>query len=483
MKRYLSNILMKPRKFSNLLKISKNNPTKKNLRRKRIIYLTSGYLIVHLMYVYRNRYIKLIYKDSEKNIEIIKSIKDLNSKYYLQTPFFFSRCFEILYGNYETRETIEYEREIIYTKNGENIAVDYSIPEKEKNNKKRNREIPLKENSKEILLKEKNKESSINKDILNKNKHIEISDKKNKQNEIKNKKILKKDNKKKLQQKKKENPVVIIIPGLSGNSNAAYIKAQANGLLKQGFTVVAFNPVGNAIPQITSHLFDYRQLIDELDLVVDFITKKFDNRNIYLVGFSMGSSYGAKYISSERGHKKIKGMVCISNPFDLVKASFNLSSVNNYVYSKYLTSQLIEKTIYNFETVTKFIEKHNIKDFCLESLKKSETIFDYDKHYTFNLIERKNKCTETFYKHFSCHDDIKNIQRPVLFIQSNNDPISKPEYLPQDVILEKDNLMGVITPRGAHVEYFVGLYAKRWYVDVAVDYLLHLENKDCFVNL
>lgn len=415
MKRLLSKISVKSVNFPKLL-INRKNYLKK------FIGFSTGCVIIHLIYINKDRTIKFIHKDTKNNQEIINSIKDLKSKIYIQSPFFFSRCFEILYGNYEKRDMIKYQREIIYTKNGENIAVDYCLPSKNKN---QNPKKPVQN--------------------INKN-------------------------------KKKTPPIAIIIPGLSGNSDASYIRAQASNLQKNKFITIAFNPVGNAIPQITPHLFDYRNLISELDHVVNFAAKKFPNSNIYLIGFSMGSSYGAKYLSTSEGHKKIKGMVCISNPFNLLKASVNLSEMKNYVYSKFLTNQLINKTVFNLETLEKFVKKNDIKDFCLEKLKKSSTIFDYDKFFTFKLIERGHENAGRFYQHFSCHEDIKDIERPVLFIQSGNDPISKVEFLPRQVILQKENLLAVVTPRGAHVEYFVNWNAKRWYVDVTRDYLLHLEN-------
>ena len=196
------------------------------------------------------------------------------------------------------------------------------------------------------------------------------------------------------------------------------------------------------------------------------------------MGFSIGSSYGSKYLS--RNGEKIKGMVCISNPFNVFEATLNLDNFKNIIYGKYMTKLLIDKAFFNKESLFKFIKHNNIKDFCFEKLKNSKNIFDFHHNFTFSLFERNHKDIEKIYENLNCDKDIKYIDKPVLFIQSKNDPISKIEFFPKNIIKSKDNLIGVITPRGAHVEYFVGVNTKRWYADVVSDYLLLLNGDNCF---
>lgn len=146
-----------------------------------------------------------------------------------------------------------------------------------------------------------------------------------------------------------------------------------------------------------------------------------------------------------------------------------------------MTKLLIDKVVFNQESLFKFVEDNFVSDFCLEKLKNSNNIFDFHDNFTFKLFERnqgnKGNNIRNIYDDLNCSEDIFNIDKPVLFIQSKNDPISKIEFMPKDVIESKDNLLGIITPRGAHVEFFVGLNMKRWYTDVVSDYLLFLEKE------
>lgn len=68
-----------------------------------------------------------------------------------------------------------------------------------------------------------------------------------------------------LDDKNNENlPIVITVPGLSGDSHSNYIIDTINGLKKRGFRVVAFNPVGRGVPLNTPELFDYWDLDKDL---------------------------------------------------------------------------------------------------------------------------------------------------------------------------------------------------------------------------
>ena len=56
--------------------------------------------------------------------------------------------------------------------------------------------------------------------------------------------------------------------------------------------MLSFNPKGVGVPNETLKLFDFWELMEELEFVINYVYQKFDQWDIYLVGFSLGSSYG-----------------------------------------------------------------------------------------------------------------------------------------------------------------------------------------------
>ena len=386
-----------------------------NKKIRKYIYLLSFSTMTYFFIksIYKTD-IDLIYEKNDLNNSVFRNLNDLRIKKYSSTFYYPSRFFEIVYGNkIDSREFLEFTTEEIHI------------------------------------------------DHLNENlalHHTSIYGSYEEEENI-------------------QTPIVLVIPGLSGNTRAEYMKAQINGLRKEGFRVIAFNPIGNGIPQIGDRIFDYRDLEDELDIAVDHIKNRYKGANLYLLGFSLGASYGVKYVAS-KGKGKIKGMVSISNPFDVKKAQGGLHDFTNKIYGHFLTKRLIKKVLYNKETLLKHVKKDKI-DFNLEKMIKSKTLDEFDENFTYKLHPKN----PDMFEKLSCLNFITKIDIPIMFINSKNDPLSDYRFVPKDDIKNNGNLFLVATPKGAHVEYFINLSSRRWNVRVAAKYLKLLEDNDFEIDI
>lgn len=375
---------------------------------KKYIYLISFSTMAYFFFssIY-NTDIELTYKKNNLNNSVFKALNELRIKKFSSTFYLPTRFIQIVYGNrVDSREFLEYTPQI----------------------------LKLPSHSEQLVLNKFPLYSAFQ------------------------------------EKETSSTPIVLAIPGLSGNAKAEYMKAQINGLRKEGFRVIAFNPVGNGTPQIGDKIFDYRDLENELDFAVDFLKKEYKGANMYLLGFSLGASYGVKYVAG-KGKGKIKGMVSISNPFDVKKAQENLHSYKNFIYNNFLTKLLIRKVLFNKETLDKHLEKNGIQ-FDYEKFKKSKILKEFDENFTYKVHSEK----PDIFEKLSCFKFIKEIDVPVMFINSKNDPISDFSNVPVKSIKENGNLFLVATPKGAHTEYFFNLNKKRWNVRVAAKYLRFLED-------
>lgn len=72
--------------------------------------------------------LEVIYTPNDFTNEMIESIKSLKGGRYWGSPYLFLRCMEIIYGNtIDSRAHVDYNREIIYTPDDENIALGLII--------------------------------------------------------------------------------------------------------------------------------------------------------------------------------------------------------------------------------------------------------------------------------------------------------------------------------------------------------------------
>lgn len=184
---------------------------------------------------------------------------------------------------------------------------------------------------------------------------------------------------------------------------------------------MVFNPRGVGVPQITDNIFDYSKVLDDFNIVMDHIKEKYPSCDKYLIGFSLGASYGMQYLSHFKDRSPFKGMVSIGNPFDVYKAAESANSLKNIIYGQFLTSKLIERVEFNMDAIERRKHKDNI-DFHYHKMKRTFTTFGFDKEFTFKFLKYQD--SKLYYKLFSCLSDVKDIDIPTLVIHSKNDPIS-----------------------------------------------------------
>ena len=63
---------------------------------------------------------------------------------------------------------------------------------------------------------------------------------------------------------------------------------------------------------------------------------------------------------------------------------------------------------------------------------------------------------------------------PCLAINSGNDPIVLPEFVPQERLNENQNIISLMVGGGGHVEYCSGIKARFWCVDIAIQFFKSL---------
>lgn len=240
---------------------------------KRLNRFVIGSLSVSLgTFIYFNlvgNKVEMMYQQNKFNQDLIGDIPTLLQPVYRTSFWLPFRFCEIIYGNtLDKRPFIKYDTEILETSDGENLMVNWA-----------------------------------------KIHDTYVDDE---------------------EEKKRNMPVVLLLPGLTGGFHSNYFKVLMLELRKHGFMPVIFNPRGTGIQQKSLNLFDYRETARDIDRVIEHIREKHPTSNLYMAGFSLGSSYGISYI--KKNPNTFKGMVCIANPIDVYKAASSLNSLKNRIY-------------------------------------------------------------------------------------------------------------------------------------------------------
>ncbi|TYJ50326.1 hypothetical protein E1A91_A01G198500v1 [Gossypium mustelinum] len=105
-------------------------------------------------------------------------------------------------------------------------------------------------------------------------------------------------------------PIVIVIPGLTSDSAAAYVKHLAFNLARQGWNVVVSNHRGLGGVSLTSDCCYNAGWTEDLRKIIDHIRCEYPEAPLYAVGTSIGANILVKYLG--RGWGKYSSFWCCS---------------------------------------------------------------------------------------------------------------------------------------------------------------------------
>ena len=111
-------------------------------------------------------------------------------------------------------------------------------------------------------------------------------------------------------------PIVLIVHGLGGSIESHYAQGNFNQLVNSGYNVVFchFRGAGSK-PNRFIHSYHIGETKD-IDFVVNYLGKKFPNRKIYAVGFSLGANVLLKWLGETGRDNPLSAAIAISTPFN-----------------------------------------------------------------------------------------------------------------------------------------------------------------------
>lgn len=258
-------------------------------------------------------------------------------------------------------------------------------------------------------------------------------------------------------------PIVIVIPGLTSDSSAAYIKHLAYSTAKRGWDVVVCNHRGLGGMSVTSDCFYNAGWTKDTRDVINYLHHEHPNAPLFAVGTSIGANILVKYLGEDGEDLPIAGAVAICSPWDLLIGSrFICRRTVQKFYDRALTVGLQEyaqlhQTVYS-----------RLADW--DGIVKSRTIRDFDNYAT--RLVGKFETVDTYYRHCSSAQYVTKVAIPLLCISSLDDPVCTWEAIPWDECRANKNIVLAVTRHGGHLAFFEGLTGSSlWWVRAANEFL------------
>ncbi|CAL4900934.1 unnamed protein product [Urochloa decumbens] len=263
-------------------------------------------------------------------------------------------------------------------------------------------------------------------------------------------------------------PLLVVIPGLTSDSSAAYVKHLVFSMASKGWNVVVSNHRGLGGISITSDCFYNAGWTEDMREVVNFLHQKYPEAPLFTVGTSIGANIVVKYLGEEGESTPVAGAASICSPWDLL--------VTNRFISRKLVQRLYDRALaIGLKGYAKLHQPVLARLANWEAITSSSSIREFDRHAT--CVVAKYETVDTFYRKCSSANYIGNVSVPLLCISALDDPLCTREAIPWDECRANKNIVLATTPNGGHLAFFEGLTAGRlWWVRPVSEFLCALHD-------
>ncbi len=239
--------------------------------------------------------------------------------------------------------------------------------------------------------------------------------------------------------------VAIIVHGLEGNAQRAYIAGSSKEFNANEYDVCAVNL--RTCSGESNRLFRsyHSGATEDLDAVVQHILEHKNYSELYIKGFSLGGNLTLKYLGEGRNiPKEIKAAMAVSVPCSLYSSCKELLKPKNTPYAVRFKKNLVDKLK---QKQQRYPEKVTAED-----VKKVVTLKDFDDIYTSRAHGFKDALD--YYTKCSCLQFLPNIKTPSLILNAQNDSFLGPECYPEAEAKTNPHLYLEVSKYGGHVGYF-----------------------------
>lgn len=245
----------------------------------------------------------------------------------------------------------------------------------------------------------------------------------------------------------KTSPIVLLIHGMTGDHNAAYVKYLMPGMIKKGWRPVLMYYRGFSGERNRFDVVTHAGHTNDIGEVIQLLQQREPNAKIAAVGFSQGANMLLKYLGETQDKSGLVCSIAISPPFQLRNIANRIRHGAAQFYQWYLLRNLRQFYRHKY--------RHCAAPFKLTALPRYRSFWQFDEHVTAPLHGFKGAVE--YYQKASCINYLPAITTPTLIIHAKDDPMMTPDVIPTEKQISKSTFLE-ITQYGGHLGFLSGSY-------------------------
>ncbi len=253
---------------------------------------------------------------------------------------------------------------------------------------------------------------------------------------------------------KGDQPLVILLHGLTGSSESGYINGLQHTLLKQGFRSVVLNFRGCSGQSNNLARCYHSGDTEDIDFLYQTLRLREPNTPMACIGFSLGGNVLLKWLGEQGNNLSLFAAIAVSVPLVLSACATKLDAGFSKFYRGNLIRELkdyMQFKVDHLHNIGQVQEAEKINR--LGDLSGIQSFWQYDDQVVAKLHGFDG--AEDYYQKSSSRYYLNTIATPTLLIQSKDDP-----FMTEHVIPELKELSGnvslEITQGGGHVGFITG---------------------------
>jgi predicted alpha/beta-fold hydrolase len=254
--------------------------------------------------------------------------------------------------------------------------------------------------------------------------------------------------------------LVILIHGLTGCENSAYMLNAARHLLDRGYRVLRLNlrGCGASRPYCREHYHigrtaDFRRVLWQLP---DELT---DN-GVVVVGYSMGGAMLLKYLGEEGSFSPVRAAAAICAPIDLIRTCQHMMRPRNWLYHNYILNDLKKEAL---------AEGAQVSPEEREIVRNARSVYEYDDRFISPRYGFRG--ADDYYELCTPLTYMPEIGVPTMVLAAGDDPWIPVEYYRDFKWSDNPWLLPVLTEGGGHLGFHCASTEQPW-CDLALEKFL-----------
>ena len=237
-------------------------------------------------------------------------------------------------------------------------------------------------------------------------------------------------------------PLIVLIHGLGGCEDSAYMLQTAGYFLGRGYSVLRLNLRGVKPAQAPSRHYYHAGRDQDLESVLkELNAMQFIPNGVIVIGFSLGGNILLKFLGGFGTDYPIRAALSVSAPIDLATTSERVLQPRNYLYHKWLLYHM-KKGMLGLK---------DLNDRQRKTILYTNTVFEFDDRVT--APENGFSGAVDYYKSCSAKFFIHEIKVPTLIVSAKNDPWVPSTMYSSITRCKLKNVKIILPEGGGHVGF------------------------------